>query len=372
MAQRCKKCMMSEGKFGVTLDDDGYCNYCDYFRTNKTNILDTNQEQLFIDRINQVKGKYPYDCMVGLSGGKDSTFVLYQMVKKYNLKVLAVTYDNGFMSDFSKASIERTLKQLNVDYYFYKPNWEVHKQFYRITINKLGDPCIACAFGGYFLAMKACFDKRIPFFIHGRSPYQMYRNYYPGSNDMFLPMMAINLQPHSFSSITEIYRLIHQKMKQIIHLLADDQSLANEIIGEFIADETLFKEEFAPEFLSYFIYHPYDEEDMKQVLIQNIGWQRPEDDHLLGHQDCKIHHASGQMYQFLNGVNVLEPDVASMLRFEALTPAKAQELLDIRPDETILQKSVKELCTVLGYEESDLTKHLSLLREQGISKFESR
>ena len=85
--RRCQNCYLPEGKFNVVLNDRGICNYCEYLEQNKQDVLDiVNRAQILARRLDSVRGKYEYDVAVGLSGGKDSTYVLYQMVKKYNLK----------------------------------------------------------------------------------------------------------------------------------------------------------------------------------------------------------------------------------------------------------------------------------------------
>ena len=106
--RRCKICLLPEGKFNVVLNDKGICNYCDYFNIHKDEILNIDKrEPLLVKRFEKLKGKYNYDAIVGLSGGKDSSYVLYQMVKKYHLKILAVTYNNGFLTDFARKSIKK-------------------------------------------------------------------------------------------------------------------------------------------------------------------------------------------------------------------------------------------------------------------------
>jgi hypothetical protein len=82
---------------------------------------------------------------------------------------LAVTYENGFLNDFARENVKNTVRKLGVDHYYHKPNWNTHKKFYRDAIKRLSDPCIACAIGGYFLAIKGCYDRKIPFFVHGRT-----------------------------------------------------------------------------------------------------------------------------------------------------------------------------------------------------------
>jgi hypothetical protein len=93
----CKLCLLHENVNGVVINADGICNYCSGYSRYKP----YGEEQLL--RIFKKAGRKhrPYDALVPLSGGKDSTYVLYLAVKKYKLRVLVYTLDNGFMSELA-------------------------------------------------------------------------------------------------------------------------------------------------------------------------------------------------------------------------------------------------------------------------------
>jgi len=405
---RCKKCSLPEGKFNVVLNASGICNYCEYFEQNKKTILNfTNRENMLARRFKKYRGKYEYDAVVGLSGGKDSTYVLCQLVDKYKLNVAAVTYDNGFLTDFARESVENTISKLGVAHYYYKPNWDTQKKFYRATVQKLFDPCIACAMGGYFLAIKKCCERQIPFFVHGRSPYQMYRNFYKNSNDVFLTMMKLNLMEPSFVSnlynyVTllkgtpiksvpaliqrarnsgfgglaghrHVYSTINEYAKQSISRIIDNIQEAEEITDEFFVDSSQLTVEFVPEFLAYFLFEEYDEEKIKIYLENTLGWRRPANDNLLGHYDCALHDASVYMFKALNGVDVIEPDVAVMFRFGKISQEKANELIQVnQPIEKNVEKSLDSVCALCEFNREDLEKTLAALKQANVSKFGSR
>jgi len=370
---RCQNCNLPEGKFNVALNDGGICNYCEYFEQNKHGILNlANREQILASRFEKLKGKYEYDAVVGLSGGKDSTYVLCQMVKKYNLKVAAATFDNGFLTDFARESIKNTVAKLGVDHYFYKPNWDAHRKFYKAAAQKLGDPCIACAIAGYFLAIKACYENKVPFFVHGRTPFQMYRNFYKNSNDLFLKLMELNLMEHSFAVISKAYGMVNDYMKQSISRIADSPEDAREITDEFFVDSSKLTGEFVPEFLAYFLFEEYDEENIKKCLEDTLNWKRPASDNLLGHYDCALHDAGAYMYKELHGVDIFEQDVAAMVRFGALTREKAEELVKAnQPTASNTEKSLDALCALCEFRREDLEKILVALKQAGVGKFES-
>ena len=75
--------------------------------------------------IEKYRGKYSYDCIVPFSGGKDSTYTLYYLVKEYNIKPLVVTFDHGFMRKNVLENSARTFKKLGVDVIKFTPNWKI-------------------------------------------------------------------------------------------------------------------------------------------------------------------------------------------------------------------------------------------------------
>ena len=81
-----------------------------------------------------------------------------------------------------------------------------------------------------------------------------------------------------------------------------------------------------------------------------LGWRRPANDNLLGHHDCALHDAAAYMFKALNGVDVIEPDVAVMLRFGQISKEKANELIQVnQPVEKNLEKSLDSLCALCEF-----------------------
>jgi len=371
--RECINCGLPEGKFDVKLNSNYICNYCTYFDQNKKQILDySSRKHLLISRFNKFKGAYDYDVVVGLSGGKDSTYVLYKLVNEYKLNVLAITYDNGFLTDFAIKSIKKTIKKIGVPHIYYKPNKKILGKFYNAAINTFGDPCIACALGGYFLSIKVCYNLKIPFFIHGRSPYQMYRNYYKESKDLFLALLNLNLQEHSFKKIAQIYLEVHQKLKYYIENIVKNVNDAKEIISEFFIDSNKIQKDFIPEFLSFFAFHEYNEEMIKSDLEETIGWVKHKNDQLLGHYDCTIHDAAGFIYKEIHGINVLVPDLAVMRRFGKISRRDAECLLTSNKlSKRDVNKSLNCLCEICKSGRNDILKSVDILRKKNIDKFHS-
>lgn len=129
----CTRCVMDTSDPDIIFDSCGVCNHCkqaeDLFRKEPLSLSieeKTQQLQEIIDEIKKKgKGK-PYDCVIGLSGGVDSSYVALK-VKEMGLRPLAVHLDNGWDSETSVKNIENICKILDIDLYTYVINWEEFK-----------------------------------------------------------------------------------------------------------------------------------------------------------------------------------------------------------------------------------------------------
>ena len=90
--KRCTQCIMPETVPGITFDNDGICSFCQSYQ--KETYLGQKKLDQIVATAKSRNNKY--DCIVPLSGGRDSTYVLYVARAIYDLKVLAVNYDNEF------------------------------------------------------------------------------------------------------------------------------------------------------------------------------------------------------------------------------------------------------------------------------------
>jgi hypothetical protein len=93
----CNRCGLPETYETIEFDDFGVCNIC-LNQVFKNECIDWDQRFLQLQQLtDDQKGEYAYDCIVPFSGGKDSTFTLWYIVKKLKLKPLVVQFNHGFM-----------------------------------------------------------------------------------------------------------------------------------------------------------------------------------------------------------------------------------------------------------------------------------
>ena len=343
--EECRRCMLPVGQPGVRLDASGVCLRCRTWDEERPFYTDCGQHRPVLEhRLKMFHDRFHYDAAVGLSGGKDSAYVLHRLMTAYAANVLAITYDNGFLSEYAWRNIRAIVAASGVDHLVYRPDWGAMRELYKATLRRLGDPCIGCSIGGYILSIRGCHDLRIPLFVHGRSPMQMFRDLYPGTRDPGLGVLRANLEEYNRKALLKQYGQLIRRIRLLV--LASVRSRAmrrridRELFGAGLADAAV-----VPEFLAFFLFEPYDEEAIKRSLEEiDLGYQRPENDAVLGHGDCLIHDVSAHLFELKHGINRVMPDVAAMLRQGAITRDEVPSILAANtPSEEDIEISTQHL-----------------------------
>lgn len=164
----CQCCVLPETFPRIKFDENGKCNICHKFEDRYRNIDYKERQKELSAIIEKAKRKQrEYDCMVPLSGGRDSSMVLYLASKIFGMKVLAFNYDNGFFTDQARKNMEVLTRALNVDFISYRPKVSRMMKAYRIAYLKTGDFCIPCNRGVTAGVYKTAFDRNIPLIMLG-------------------------------------------------------------------------------------------------------------------------------------------------------------------------------------------------------------
>lgn len=133
MKKTCNRCVMDSDVPDITFNEQGNCNYCEEFlammeRTVQPDPVKRQAElDLFVDQVKRDGRGKEYDCIIGLSGGVDSAWVLY-LAKKMGLRPLAVHMDNGWNSELAQSNIECLVRTLDVDLHTYVIDWNEYRQ----------------------------------------------------------------------------------------------------------------------------------------------------------------------------------------------------------------------------------------------------
>ena len=120
----CIKCGLPETYPKIKIDAEGVCCFCRFYEAHQAQLDDYDSlHRQFLSEIEKAKEKArengsPYDCIVGLSGGKDGAYLICQLKKVYGMRVLAYTFDNGFSTDFGRQNCEKLKRAMDIDHIY--------------------------------------------------------------------------------------------------------------------------------------------------------------------------------------------------------------------------------------------------------------
>jgi len=175
--KRCARCGLPETYETIEYDSYGVCNICRQHEYKKDKIDWSERKRMLDSLVQDYRGKNDYDCLIPFSGGKDSTYTLYYLVKEYKLKPLVVQFNHGFMRPNLLANNERTFKKLGVDVLSFTPNWKVVKRLMLESLIRKGDFCWHCHTGIFSYPMHVAIKYQIPLVFWGE-PSSEYTAYY--------------------------------------------------------------------------------------------------------------------------------------------------------------------------------------------------
>ena len=131
--RRCSRCVMDETAVDIQFDAAGHCNYCTEFFVKNSGVVleDPAAKQRRLERLvakirREGKGRR-YDCIIGVSGGVDSSWALMQAAK-LGLRPLAVHMDNGWNSELAQNNIANLVRGLKVDLYTHVIDWDEYRR----------------------------------------------------------------------------------------------------------------------------------------------------------------------------------------------------------------------------------------------------
>ena len=133
----CSRCILDLSVPDIKFDENGVCNHCRLHdkldQRYPLNEEGRRQLQQIVEKIKKSGRGKPYDCVVGVSGGRDTMYCLY-MTKQLGLRPLAVHFDNGWDSEIAKSNLSKVLNKLDVDLHTVVADWEESRELTNCTI----------------------------------------------------------------------------------------------------------------------------------------------------------------------------------------------------------------------------------------------
>ncbi len=164
----CKRCILPSTRPGLEVGIDGICNACKSNSLNKTDQINwQTREKEFIEIIKDNKSKTNWDCVVPVSGGKDSTWAVIKALK-YGLKPLCVTWKTAKRNKIGEKNLNNLIN-LGVDHIDFSINPRVEKIFTKKAFISKGIPLIPMHLAIYNLPIRIAIDFKIPIVLYGEN-----------------------------------------------------------------------------------------------------------------------------------------------------------------------------------------------------------
>ena len=327
--KRCKRCGLPETFPGIKFDEEGICNFCRSYRGDeKLEKAMTKYRNKFDKLLEEKKRAGSYDALMAYSGGKDSSYTLKVLREKYNLSILALTMDNGFISPTTIENINNVVEKLGVDLIIYKPRFDILRTLFstakdsdiypRKTLERASTICTTCMGIIKFISLRLAIEKNIPFIAYGWSPGQA-------------PVEA-SIFKNNPSMIRSMQKVLLEPMRKIV---------GDDILQYFLTEEHFTMEDRFPYNVSPMAFLEYDEEKIIEEIAE-LGWRKP-DDTDPNSTNCLLNTFGIKIHKERLGFHPYAYELANLVREGYMDRDEAVERLETKEDERILELVKKKL-----------------------------
>jgi amino acid adenylation domain-containing protein len=256
----CAKCGLPSNYPQVDFNEEHICDLClsfeDYQNRVQKYFKNSHDLKALFDKTSNLENK-SYDCIALLSGGKDSTYALARLVEM-DLKVLAFTLDNGYISEQAKDNIRRVVSDLGVDHMF--GTTPAMNEIFVDSLKTHRNVCDGCFKTIYTLSMKVALEKNIPYIVTGLSRGQFFETRL--TEELFRDENA------DLGKIDEIIleaRKSYHRVDDAVKRLLDVSAFDDDVVFEKV------------KFIDFYRYTDVSLDEMLQFLDEKIAWVRPTD-----------------------------------------------------------------------------------------------
>lgn len=325
----CANCVLPSTFPGISFNEDGICNHCKNYRGDEANkVLKEKYEKKFLGLIQMYHKKSNYDLLLAYSGGKDSTYTLDLFVNRYKLRVLALTFDNTFISERALVNMQKVCTNLGTDHLIIRPNPKLLRKIFGIaareeiysnkTLERASTICTSCIGLVKAILLRTAIEKDIQFVGFGWSP---------GQAPIQSSVMKSNA---ALMKLTQ--KAIYEPLQRIV--------------GDFIAPFFLTEEHFAEPQKFPWNIHPlafldYNEE---KIIARNkeLGWEKPIDTDA-NSTNCLLNAYANQIHKDRYGYHPYVWEIANMVRSGAMTRENGMGKIGAMENPEMVNYARKEL-----------------------------
>lgn len=250
----CSKCILDTTDPDIKFDENGVCNHCiEYEEIAQRRVFQgveaTKKLEELVKEIKQKGSDQKYDCLIGLSGGIDSTYVAY-LTKEFGLRPLAIHLDNNWNAEIAEENITNIVNNLQLDLETYAVNWEEFKDLHTAFLKaSVVDIEVVTDHGLAALMYKVADEKGIKYILSGSN------------------VVTEAVMPKSWS---------HHK-NDLMNLKAIHRQFGTIRLKEFptlgILRKVYFQHIKGIRAIPILNYVHYVKEDAKELIARELGWK---------------------------------------------------------------------------------------------------
>ncbi len=329
----CAKCTLNDNIFSVQIGDDGVCNYCRTETPSRSPRPDPTQAAEALSAFFDSYRDRPYQAVLAYSGGKDSSYALYKLVRDYGVSVLAVTFDNGFLTEQCYQNIRNVTAALGTDSIILRPSTDKLTEVFRLAVREEIFPkkalerasaiCTSCIGFVKTAVYREAILRRIPCVVFGWTP---------GQAPVRAPVIKLD------------YRMMLANQNQLREPVR--QHLGADYDKYFLDPDWLESQKAHIPSLGYpLVFDTYNPDEIIRT-VESLGWVKPADtDH--NSTNCLLNAYANAQHLHAYGFHPYTMEVAGLVRSGSLTREEGLRQLDVSDEAGIAQKVRDALGDVL-------------------------
>ncbi|GJQ61394.1 MAG: hypothetical protein SCALA702_04470 [Melioribacteraceae bacterium] len=321
---RCTRCILPDSIPGISFDEKGVCNFCNDNFPNYNPKGDDFLQKILREGLRENSGA---DCLVGLSGGKDSTYTLLKLKEQFGMRVEAFTYIHEGTTGFSLENAKKVCNQFSIKHHIVSLKNEAHlKTFHGYfkafskspSSTTAGMTCVACK-NLHILGYDIAAERNIPFIVWSTSPLE----YSP-----FLALKYNGGEKEQFKregNVKGAYLLLKEMVNSFDFpktFLTNLKTSLNGCLAAFPTSGYLLKKypDISP--LFFYEYHNWVPDDIIEYITQNSDWRVPEeiDD---WHSDCLFNFFKEYMFLHLYKASYTDAFLSNQIRYGLISREEA-------------------------------------------------
>ncbi|HEX2945844.1 MAG TPA: 7-cyano-7-deazaguanine synthase [Clostridia bacterium] len=314
----CIKCLLNDNMPSVRINSDGLCNYCTDSIAHCTDCNSFDEE--FVNLLEMYRDRR-YQVIMAFSGGKDSTYTLKMIREKYNASILAVTFNNGFLSEASLRNISKVTDQLGVDGMILKyPAAKLIKAFRfiedgrafpKMALERASSICNLCIMLIKNMIYYEAIIRDIPIICFGWTP---------GQAGIAKPLLKLD------------YRTVTKVFENVRNAIVNELGME---YGKYFLDSGFMSsnQDRIP-----YLYYPFVKNHYNEAAIfddiKKIGWESPENTDG-NSSNCLLNSYANQSHMERFGYHPYAYEISNMVRDGYMTRAEgAEKMENIKNDNT--------------------------------------